>query len=150
MQPFPQTLFLESHFVAHLLNSLPLFLSLQTINKWEQRIGTFIWQTQSNMGFFQSSFSSSTRPILAILKLLLLLMLLLIPSVSGVGTKRIDRRKPFKIGVILDLDSSLGDQMRMAIELACQDANNISSGSYYIKPRYVNSGASPLGAISAG
>ncbi|XP_039169682.1 glutamate receptor 2.7 [Eucalyptus grandis] len=60
-----------------------------------------------------------------------------------------DRRKTFKVGVILDLDSTLGDQMRMAIEIACQDANNISSGSYYIKPYYVNSRANPLGAISA-
>ncbi|KAL3739963.1 hypothetical protein ACJRO7_021270 [Eucalyptus globulus] len=99
------------------------------------------------MGSFQSSFSSSARPILAILKLLLLLMLLL--RVSGVGTEYMDRRKTFKVGVILDLDSTLGDQMRMAIEIACQDANNISSGSYHIKPYYVNSRANPLGAISA-
>ncbi|XP_056171760.1 glutamate receptor 2.9-like [Syzygium oleosum] len=82
-------------------------------------------------------------------KLFLLLLLLLLPSVSGAATKGTDSRKPFKVGVILNLDSSLGDQMRMGIEIACQDANNISSGSYYIEPHYVNSRANPLRAISA-
>ncbi|KAI6705320.1 hypothetical protein NL676_008282 [Syzygium grande] len=101
------------------------------------------------MGPLRSSFSSSsTRPILAMSKLFLLLLLLLLPSVSGAATKGTDSRKPFKVGVILNLDSSLGDQMRMAIEIACQDANNISSGSYYIEPHYVNSRANPLRAIS--
>lgn len=102
------------------------------------------------MGSLRRSFNrSSTRPVLAICELfLLLLSFLSLPGV--VAAEGTDRRKTFKVGVILDLDSSLGDQMRMAIEIACQDVNNMSSGSYYVKPHYLNSRANPLRAISAG
>ncbi|KAI6705313.1 hypothetical protein NL676_008275 [Syzygium grande] len=62
------------------------------------------------MGFHRSSFSRSTRHILSILKLLLLLSPLLVPNYSSAATKAIDERK-FEVGVILDLDSRLGDQM---------------------------------------
>ncbi|XP_030552369.1 glutamate receptor 2.9-like [Rhodamnia argentea] len=100
------------------------------------------------MGSLRRSFSrSSTRPFLANLELFLLLLSLL--SLCGGAAEGADRRKTFKVGVILDLDSSLGNQMRMAIEIACQDANNSSSGSYYMKPHYVNSRANPLRSISA-
>ncbi|KAI6705319.1 hypothetical protein NL676_008281 [Syzygium grande] len=102
------------------------------------------------MGFHQTSLSRSTRHILSISKLFLLLSPLLIPSYSGAATKAIDEKSTFKVGVILDLDSRLGDQMRMAIEIACQDVNSISSsGSHYIKPYYINSHAKALQAISA-
>lgn len=75
---------------------------------------------------------------------------LLVPSCSGAATKAVDERNVFKVGVILDLDSRLSDQMRMAVEIASQDVNSISSsGSHYIKPYYVNSHAKPLRAISA-
>ncbi|XP_030460245.1 glutamate receptor 2.9-like [Syzygium oleosum] len=102
------------------------------------------------MGFLQSSCNRSARHILSISKLFLLLSPLLLPSYSGAATRAMDAGNVFKVGVILDLDSRLGDQMRMAIEIACQDANSISSsGSHYIKPRYINSHAKPLRAISA-
>ncbi|XP_039169684.1 glutamate receptor 2.8 [Eucalyptus grandis] len=103
------------------------------------------------MGFVQSSLSKSTGHILSTLKLFVLLLPLFVLSYTGAATKAVDERNPFKVGVILDLDSLLGDQMRMAIEIACQDVNTISSsGSHYIKPHYINSHAKPLRAISAG
>ncbi|XP_056171759.1 glutamate receptor 2.6-like [Syzygium oleosum] len=102
------------------------------------------------MGFHQTSLNRSTRHILSISKLFLLLSPLLVPSYSSAATKVIDERSAFKVGVILDLDSRLGDQMRMAIEIAFQDVNSISSsGSHYIKPYYINSHAKALQAISA-
>ncbi|KAI3410581.1 Glutamate receptor [Psidium guajava] len=102
------------------------------------------------MGFLQSSYNRSTRHILSISKLLVLLSPLLVLSYSGAATKAVDERSVFKVGVILDLDSHLGNQMRMAIEIACRDANSVSSsGSQYIKPHYMNSHSKPLRAISA-
>ncbi|KAK3431271.1 hypothetical protein EUGRSUZ_E02658 [Eucalyptus grandis] len=102
------------------------------------------------MGFVQSSLSRSTGHILSTLKLFVLLLPLFVLSYTGAATKAVDERNAFKVGVILDLDSLLGDQMRMAIEIACQDVNTISSsGSHYIKPHYINSHAKPLRAISA-
>ncbi|KAI6705302.1 hypothetical protein NL676_008264 [Syzygium grande] len=103
------------------------------------------------MGFLQSSCIRSAGHNLSISKLFLLLSPLLLLSYSGAATRTMDARNVLKVGVILDLDSPLGDQMRMAIEIACQDANSISSsGNHYIKPRYINSHAKPLRAISAG
>ncbi|XP_039169688.1 glutamate receptor 2.7-like [Eucalyptus grandis] len=102
------------------------------------------------MGFLQSSGNRSRRHVPSISRLFLLLSLLLIPSYSGVATKAVDERNVFKVGVILDLDSHLGNQMHMAIEIACQDVNSISSsGFHYIKPHYINSHANSLQAISA-
>ncbi|KAI6705306.1 hypothetical protein NL676_008268 [Syzygium grande] len=102
------------------------------------------------MGLVQRSLSRSTRHILSILKLFVLLSPLPVLSNTSAAAKAIHERNAFKVGVILDLDSLLGDQMRMAIEIACQDVNSISStGSYYIKPYYINSHAKPLRAISA-
>ncbi|XP_048132294.1 glutamate receptor 2.9-like [Rhodamnia argentea] len=103
------------------------------------------------MGFLRISLSRSARLVLSILKLFLLLsLLLLVPSYSGAAAGAVDERDAFGVGVILDLDSRLGDQMRMAIEIACRDANTMSSsGSHYIKPHYMNSHGKPLRAISA-
>ncbi|XP_039169690.1 uncharacterized protein LOC104446865 [Eucalyptus grandis] len=102
------------------------------------------------MGFLQSSGNRSRRHVPSISRLFLLLSLLLVPSYSGVPSKAVDNRNVFKVGVILDLDSHLGNQMRMAIEIACQDVNSISSsGIHYIKPHYINSHAKSLHAISA-
>ncbi|XP_039169685.1 glutamate receptor 2.9-like [Eucalyptus grandis] len=102
------------------------------------------------MGFLQSSGIRSRRHVPSISRLFLLLWLLLVPTYSGVPSKAVDERNVFKVGVILDLDSHLGNQMRMAIEIACQDVNGISSsGIHYIKPHYINSHAKSLRAISA-
>ncbi|KAF8031896.1 hypothetical protein BT93_D0953 [Corymbia citriodora subsp. variegata] len=102
------------------------------------------------MGFLKSSYNISRRRILSISKLFLLLSPLLVLSCSGAATKAVDERNVFKVGVILDLDSRFGDQMRMAIKIACQDVNSISSlGTHYIKPYYVNSHSKSLRAISA-
>ncbi|KAL3739969.1 hypothetical protein ACJRO7_021276 [Eucalyptus globulus] len=102
------------------------------------------------MGFLQSSGNRSRRHVPSISRLFLLLSLLLVPTYSGVATKAVDEKNVFKVGVILDLDSHLGNQMRMAIEIACQEVNSISSsGIHYIKPNYINSHAKSLRAISA-